>query len=86
MKLDEIYKLDDLEQYIREGNTPEYHLFWKSVLGQWTRSPFVVDGLKYPTAEHWMMAEKARLFGDDESAKRSWKQLIRRKQKILAEK
>lgn len=25
-----------------------------------------VDGETYPTAEHWMMAAKARLFGDDE--------------------
>jgi ribA/ribD-fused uncharacterized protein len=24
-----------------------------------------VDGVTYPTAEHWMMAGKARLFGDD---------------------
>ncbi len=31
------------------------------------RASFVVDGLLYPTAEHWMMAEKARLFGDEES-------------------
>jgi predicted NAD-dependent protein-ADP-ribosyltransferase YbiA (DUF1768 family) len=23
-----------------------------------------VDGVSYPSAEHWMMAEKARLFGD----------------------
>ena len=35
-------------------------------LSQWFESPFSVDGCHYPTAEHWMMAEKARLFGDDE--------------------
>lgn len=41
-----------------------FHFFWKGILGQWYPSPFTVDGVKYPTAEHWMMAEKARLFGD----------------------
>jgi ribA/ribD-fused uncharacterized protein len=33
-------------------------------LSQWYPSPFTVDGLSYATAEHWMMAGKARLFGD----------------------
>lgn len=32
---------------------------------QWYDAPFHVDGLRYATAEHWMMAEKARLFGDE---------------------
>lgn len=34
------------------------------VFSQWYPSPFTVDGQLYRTAEHWMMAEKARLFGD----------------------
>lgn len=33
-------------------------------LSQWWPAPFVVDDIAYATAEHWMMAEKARLFGD----------------------
>ena len=33
-------------------------------LSQWFRCSFVVDGTTYATAEHFMMAEKARLFGD----------------------
>ncbi|QVQ54519.1 NADAR family protein [Spiractinospora alimapuensis] len=33
-------------------------------LSQWWTAPFVVDTVSYPTAEHWMMAEKARLFHD----------------------
>lgn len=36
-----------------------------SCLSQWFPARFELDGLAYPTAEHWMMAEKARLFGDD---------------------
>jgi hypothetical protein len=34
-------------------------------LSQWYPAPFDVDGQQYPTAEHFMMAEKARLFGDE---------------------
>lgn len=30
----------------------------------WYDSPFVVDGVRYATAEHYMMAQKAKLFGD----------------------
>lgn len=58
------------------GALPELLLFWghrvprdgrpgPSCLSQWYPAPFSVDGLRYATAEHWMMAEKARLFGDD---------------------
>jgi ribA/ribD-fused uncharacterized protein len=39
-----------------------------SCLSQWWPAPFSVGGLTYPTAEHWMMAGKARLFGDDQTA------------------
>ncbi|CAM9854220.1 unnamed protein product, partial [Ectocarpus fasciculatus] len=36
----------------------------KSCFSQWYYSPFVVEGITCPTAEHFMMAEKARLFQD----------------------
>ena len=39
----------------------------KHVLSQWFEAPFTIEGVTYPTAEHWMMAEKARLFGDGEA-------------------
>ncbi|WP_031138254.1 MULTISPECIES: NADAR family protein [Streptomyces] len=35
-----------------------------SCLSQWWPAPFTVNGVAYATAEHWMMAEKARLFED----------------------
>jgi ribA/ribD-fused uncharacterized protein len=35
-------------------------------LSQWWPASFTVDGITYSTAEHWMMAGKARLFGDDD--------------------
>jgi ribA/ribD-fused uncharacterized protein len=38
-----------------------------SCLSQWFHAPFTVDGVRYLTAEHWMMAGKARLFGDREA-------------------
>jgi ribA/ribD-fused uncharacterized protein len=36
----------------------------KECLSQWFPSPFVVDGITYATAEHFMMVSKARMFGD----------------------
>jgi ribA/ribD-fused uncharacterized protein len=42
----------------------------KSCLSQWYPAPFVIDGVRYATTEHWMMAEKARTFGDDEARAR----------------
>ncbi|QWB22765.1 MULTISPECIES: NADAR family protein [Streptomyces] len=35
-----------------------------SCLSQWWPAPFTVAGVEYATAEHWMMAGKARLFED----------------------
>ena len=42
-------------------------LFWHppSAFSQWTPSPFTVDLVEYNCAEQFMMASKARLFGDD---------------------
>jgi ribA/ribD-fused uncharacterized protein len=59
------------------GWTPEFLFFWghrakanqapgKHVLSQWWPAAFEIGGVHYPTAEHYMMAEKARLFGDEE--------------------
>lgn len=39
----------------------------KTCFSQWWKSSFVVDGLEYKTAEHWMMAKKALLFNDTEN-------------------
>lgn len=42
-------------------------LFWGGIYSQWYRSPFTVDGVPYRTAEHFMMAGKARTFGDTDT-------------------
>lgn len=76
--------IDSVETLIREvraGTRVTYLHFWghrpradgrigASCLSQWWPSPFVVDAVEYATAEHWMMAEKARLFGDAEAERR----------------
>ncbi|MFC5674579.1 NADAR family protein [Streptomyces incanus] len=41
-----------------------------SCLSQWWPAPFTVDGVTYATAEHWMMAAKARIFADPEAERR----------------
>lgn len=38
--------------------------FWSGWPSQWHPSTFVIDGVTYSCAEQFMMAEKARLFGD----------------------
>lgn len=37
----------------------------KTCFSQWWENSFTVDGIEYKTAEHWMMAKKARLFNDE---------------------
>ncbi|TGT18424.1 NADAR family protein, partial [Mesorhizobium sp. M4B.F.Ca.ET.172.01.1.1] len=41
-----------------------------SCFSQWWPAPFIGAGSRYATAEHWMMASKARLFGDEEMVAR----------------
>jgi len=49
------------------GHTPKQkNVVDKSCFSQWFPAAFEVAGTTYATAEHWMMAEKARLFGNDE--------------------
>ena len=36
----------------------------KACLSQWYESEFEIDEITYFTAEHYMMAEKAKLFDD----------------------
>jgi ribA/ribD-fused uncharacterized protein len=37
---------------------------YRSCFSQWYEARFTVDGISYPTAEHFMMAEKAGVFTD----------------------
>jgi len=64
-------RLAELVRTEARGARPKFVFFWKEPtldpggLSQWWPAPFVVDGVTYRTAEHWMMAAKARLFHDD---------------------
>ncbi|OQS04754.1 transmembrane protein [Thraustotheca clavata] len=66
--LDELLaRIDDGEEFTCfpfYGHQPK-KLVDESCLSQWFPTAFTVDGITYATAEHYMMAEKARLFKDD---------------------
>src|SRR4051794_9770687 len=73
--------LAELRRRCAQGEPFEYLFFWghqpssdgkitASCLSQWYGAAFEIGGIVYPTAEHWMMAAKARVFSDDESLSR----------------
>ncbi|MFN8608131.1 MAG: NADAR family protein [Vulcanimicrobiota bacterium] len=70
--------LMSLRTAVGNGLQPKYLYFWghrpqrdgsigKGCFSQWWVQPFVVDKVRYVSAEHYMMAEKARLFGDEDA-------------------
>lgn len=69
--------LADLRSRFNAGEKLKYVFFWghqpgksgitAACFSQWYSAPFVVGGQRYPTAEHFMMAEKAALFGDNQT-------------------
>jgi len=69
------YTIKWLINKFEEGHTLKFIYFWgntnklndaidKSCLSQWFESSFMIGGIIYKTAEHWMMAQKALLFND----------------------
>ena len=74
------YSLAWLQEKYATGERLKYIFFWghkphasgrvsKSCFSQWwENSSFSHEGVQYATAEHWMMAEKARLFEHPEIA------------------
>ena len=72
-----IYSNEWLHEQIAEEKRLKYLYFWghrprgdgranASCLSQWFNAGFTHEGIHYPTAEHWMMAGKAKLFGDED--------------------
>ncbi|MYN40048.1 GNAT family N-acetyltransferase [Duganella sp. FT109W] len=70
-----------LRKYVDGGGQVKMLMFWghqpsrdgaitKTCFSQWFEASFEVDGIRYLTAEHYMMAEKARLFGDEAARQR----------------
>jgi ribA/ribD-fused uncharacterized protein len=71
----------ELRQRVRAGWQPRYVLFLtpepsrvgllgSECLSQWYPAPMEVDGVRFATAEHYMMWCKAQLFGDVDVAQR----------------
>jgi ribA/ribD-fused uncharacterized protein len=73
--------VEELTRLVENGHPVKYLCFWghrpqrdgsvgPGCLSQWWPAPFEVDGLRFATAEHYMMWRKATLFGDVEAAER----------------
>lgn len=69
------YSVDYICNDFRKKLNMKYIFFWehhlsadgsvtKNCLSQWYDCKFIVDGIKYHTAEQYMMSQKALLFGD----------------------
>ena len=72
-----IYNLKDLRDAYSSGQTFKFLFFWghtpepdgrisETCLSQWWPCRFTIDGTEYSCAEQFMMAEKARMFRDEE--------------------
>ena len=73
-------RMADLVAATARGERPDFLFFWghrpppggglgRGCLSQWWPCSFEVDGQRYPSAEHFMMVGKARLFGDEATAR-----------------
>lgn len=73
--------VEALRGRIAAGERFRYLCFWghrqradgvpsAACFSQWFPAAFTIDAIRYATAEHWMMAEKARLFADDQALAR----------------
>lgn len=69
---------EQLAEIMAAGAQPKWLMFWghqpqrdgsigSGCLSQWWPCVFSVDGTEYSSAEHWMMAAKARLFDDHDA-------------------
>lgn len=72
-----VLTVKELREAVRRGESFQYRLFWghrmrdderlsDACFSQWWRCAFTIDGVSYSSAEQYMMAEKARAFGDAE--------------------
>ena len=74
----EVFDKQSLIEAVRNGHQCSYLFFWghrprkdgrigKQCFSQWYEASFEIGGVRYSSAECFMMAEKARLFHDQET-------------------
>ena len=61
----------------------KFTFFWDGPFSQWEKCKFEVDDIVYNCAEQYMMAAKAKLFGDDDTLDRIMESTSPREQKKL---
>lgn len=72
------YSIENIVKRYNNGETLKYIFFWghqpkaegvvlQECLSQWYNCSFIVDDVKYSTAEQYMMSQKAMLFKDVET-------------------
>jgi ribA/ribD-fused uncharacterized protein len=76
----EYFNVESLRAAVAVGFVPRWRFFWghrskdgrigEGCLSQWWPCRFTVDGERFSSAEQFMMAGKARLFGDEETRAR----------------
>lgn len=88
------YNLDWVKHLFEVKTNLNYIFFWghypgkdgqvgKSCLSQWWEINFEINNVLYNSTEHWMMAEKARLFKDNEMLTKILKAKTPKEAKIL---
>jgi len=76
--MERMWTRERLIDHIASGASVSWLFFWghtpktegsidKSCLSQWFPRAFVIDGVRYASAEHYMMAAKARVFADEDA-------------------
>jgi ribA/ribD-fused uncharacterized protein len=64
--------VNDVIDAFEKGDELKFKYFYGGLFSQWASTPFDLCDICYYTAEHYMMAEKARLFHDD----LMWKRIV----------
>ena len=72
------HSLESIRERFRSGARLKFLCFWgheasreqvgKECLSQWYPAAFSIEGLRFRTAEHFMMYRKAKLFDDEKAA------------------
>lgn len=70
------YNVKMIQERYNSGEEMEFIFFWghtakpgkitKACFSQWYPCDFEIDGVRYHTTEQYMMAQKAKIFGDQE--------------------